>query len=124
MPWTAAKIEDPRYARFMNGWDEFLRGKSDGIITDTDYPSCGRVFTAVPKLSLRRALLKMLHPDPARRISIENIMTELGIRTIECCCPDPKSITVTSSGNIKSSSRMPTIPHNHAPPIKKSFFER
>lgn len=124
MPWTAAKLEDPRYARFMRGWEEFLSAKPDGIITDTDYPSCGRIFTAIPRLSLRRALLKMLHPDPARRISIENVMTELGVRTIECCCPDPNSITVTSNGNVRSSCKLPSIPHNHAPPLKKSFFER
>lgn len=111
----------------MVGWDEFLQQKQDGMITDTEYPLCGPIFSALPKESLRRLVLRMLHPDPEKRISIHDILSDRWMNRIECCCPDPKDMgkTVNSidaagkgSGKLAVQMRVHKV-HNHLPPEKR-----
>ena len=104
----------------MRGWGRFIASKPDGLITNSEYPLCGVVFNHIPKLALRRLILKMLHPDPAKRISMEDVITERCVRTIECCCMEPRSANATGNGK---ASKRPLLAHNHLPPEKK-FFRR
>ena len=87
-PWKAAKPEDPHYKKFLSGWHKFLLRNPDGIITETESPTCGRIFTTFPKRGLNLLILKMLHPDPEIRISIEDALKDRCIQTIDCCSPD------------------------------------
>ncbi|KUL92157.1 hypothetical protein ZTR_02523 [Talaromyces verruculosus] len=87
-PWKAAKPEDPHYKKFLSGWHKFLLRNPDGIITETESPTCGRIFTTFPKKGLNHLILKMLHPDPEIRISIEDALNDRCIQTIDCCSPD------------------------------------
>lgn len=87
-PWKAAKPEDPHYKKFLSGWHKFLLRNPDGIITETESPTCGRIFTTFPKRGLNHLILKMLHPDPEIRISIEDALNDRCIQTIDCCSPD------------------------------------
>lgn len=41
-----------------------------------------------PKRGLNHLILKMLHPDPEIRISIEDALNDRCIQTIDCCSPD------------------------------------
>lgn len=95
-PWEVAESKDPNFARFLKGWRIFIERKPDGIVTNMEYPSCGRIFSALHKESLRRLLLQMLNPDPDRRISIHEALNDRWIKTIDCCCPDLNDfLTVT-----------------------------
>ncbi|KAE8553538.1 hypothetical protein TMatcc_007020 [Talaromyces marneffei ATCC 18224] len=87
-PWKAAKPEDPHYSKFLAGWHKFLLRSPDGKITETEAPTCGRIFTTFPKKGLNQLVLKMLHPDPEIRISIEDALNDRCIQTIDCCSPD------------------------------------
>jgi serine/threonine protein kinase len=87
-PWKAAKPEDPHYRKFLAGWHKFLLRNPDGVITETESPTCGRIFTTFPKKGLNHLILKMLHPDPEIRISIEDALNDRCIQTIDCCSPD------------------------------------
>jgi protein-serine/threonine kinase len=126
-PWQAAKAEDVSYAHFMAGWDQFMLKKPDGIITETEYPSCGRVFSALPKAALRRLILKMLHPDPERRITIQDALSDRWVKRIECCCSDVKdvnktidSIDAADKGSAKVAGQMILHKvHNHLPPERR-----
>ncbi|KAL9086065.1 MAG: hypothetical protein Q9165_007277 [Trypethelium subeluteriae] len=90
-PWHAANAEHATYARFNKGWDEWLLSHPDGKIPDPsavnaeDLPRCGPLFQALQKPALKRLLLKMMHPDPEKRISIENAVKTGFVRHIDCC---------------------------------------
>ncbi|XHG00127.1 hypothetical protein AWENTII_003596 [Aspergillus wentii] len=105
-PWGAADLKDPKYARFMGGWEEFFRKKPDGIVEGHEYPLCGPAFRGVPHLSLLRVLLQMLHPDPYKRVTIDTVLYTPYVKRIVCCCSNRK------------------IRHRHGPPAKKGLFKR
>jgi protein-serine/threonine kinase len=91
-PWAAARPSDKNYARFKGGWDAWLPKHSDGLITDTagGAPMCGPLF-APEKLggpALKRVLLKMLHPNPDKRISVHEVLQTGFVKGIECCSPE------------------------------------
>ncbi|GAD97616.1 predicted protein [Paecilomyces variotii No. 5] len=122
-PWELADPKDPNFARFLRGWQVFMEKKPDGVVTNVEYPSCGKIFSALHKESLRRLLLQMLHPDPDRRISIHAALNDRWIKTVDCCCPDLNDfLTVThidaaGKNSCRSAERMVVHKtHNHAPP--------
>lgn len=119
-------MTDVNYAKFMAGWDDFLLKKPDGIVTETEYPSCGRIFSALPKAALKRLVLRMLHPDPERRITIHDALGDRWVSRIECCCPDPKDTVkpvnsidaAKGSGQLAGQVKVQKV-HNHLPPEKR-----
>ncbi|EED17604.1 serine/threonine protein kinase, putative [Talaromyces stipitatus ATCC 10500] len=130
-PWKAAKPEDPHYRKFLAGWHKFLLRNPNGVITETESPTCGRIFTTFPKKGLNQLVLKMLHPDPETRISIEEALNDKCIQTIDCCSPD---IEHETTQQINQGTRMDTVfdvinkdslrmarkkAHRHLPPEKK-----
>lgn len=125
-PWKAAKPEDPHYSKFLAGWHKFLLRNPDGVITDSESPTCGRIFTTFPKKGMNQLILKMLHPDPEIRITIEEALNDQCVRTIDCCSPDidheiseNRTETVFDIVN-KSSLKMTRKKlHRHLPPAKK-----
>jgi len=127
MPWECADTKDPNYAKFIAGWDDFMKTKPDGIVTETQYPSCGKIFSILYKEALRRLLLRMLHPDPEKRITIHEALNDRWVKTIECCCPEPNelskavtSIDAAGKGSCKLAGKMVVQKmHNHVPPEKK-----
>ena len=130
-PWMEANAShDKAYARFAAAWDKFFLAQPNGLIsTGPDgvaAPSgCGPVFTRLPKPALKLLLLKMLHPDPARRARIQDVLNDRWIRTIEVCSPSPEdalpphartdSLDVTKKG-AKVDRILVRKCHNHLPP--------
>ncbi|KAL9112724.1 MAG: hypothetical protein Q9227_003027 [Pyrenula ochraceoflavens] len=126
-PWSSASRSDPHYKKFIDGWDAFLAEKPDGLVDDDHQPKCGPVIVKLPHTGMKRLMLKMLHPDPEKRISIQGALSDRWLRSIECCCqdPDPKqdpisrenSIDVAVKGGCKAAKQMMVIKkHNHIPP--------
>ncbi|KAJ9220253.1 hypothetical protein DTO027B5_1233 [Paecilomyces variotii] len=122
-PWELADPKDLNFAKFLRGWDIFIEAKPDGIVTNMEYPSCGSMFHALHKESLRRLLLQMLHPDPDRRISIHEAVKDRFVKGIDCCCPDFNDfLTVThvdaaGKNSCRLAGKMVVHKmHNHTPP--------
>lgn len=99
------------------------------MITDTESPSCGRIFTTFPKKGMNQLILKMLHPDPEIRISIEEALNDRCIKTIECCSPDVDNETddtdnttifnVVHKDSLRATQKKLQRLHRHLPPEKK-----
>lgn len=121
-PWPKATPESKMFVRFLNGWEEWLTTHPDGNIEEgsDDYPVCGKMFQNLQNPARERMILKMLHPDPAKRISIAQALDSQIVSEWDCCQPD------THDG--KSASRK-LAKHDHAPPDHKKprvfdFFSR
>lgn len=124
-PWAAADRNHPdaNYAKFLAGWDRFYATHPDGIITGEEYPTCGPVFSLLHKAVIKVLLLKMLHPDPAKRISIHEALGDRWVKQIDCCCAEDvgaePAICIDAAG--KESCRlagkmMIKKSHHHLPP--------
>jgi len=126
-PWQAAKPEFEYYARFKKGWDQWLIEHPDGRIVDgpDGHPKCGKLFSLIEPPSIKRLILKMLHPIPARRITIREVMKSSCIRNINCCCPEtydePKVVFDAAKPN-QGVRFAPTkkFLHHHIPPKQET----
>lgn len=87
-PWSAAKPDFPYYARFKKGWDEWLLQNPDGEITVENHPKCGKLFSLISPPPIKRLMLKMLHPNPDKRMPIREVLDTPCVKNINCCCPD------------------------------------
>jgi hypothetical protein len=112
----------------MDGWDKFLADHPDGLVTDEDAPRCGPVLNHVKNCGAKRLILRMLHPDPSKRISVHGVLNDRFYRAIECCSPelasDPSKVVTTidaaGKGSCKLASKMLVQKmHHHFPPEKK-----
>ena len=121
-PWQAAKTEFEYYARFKKGWDAFLERHPDGDISDGEdgHPKCGKLFSLIEPPSIKRLILKMLHPIPSKRIMIRNVLKTTCIKNIGCCCPETYDDTKAVFDASKASSVRSVAPkkylHHHIPP--------
>jgi protein-serine/threonine kinase len=126
-PWQAAKSEFELYARFKRGWDEWLIEHPDGKIFDgvDGHPKCGRLFSEIKHAPMKRLLLKMLHVNPAMRITIRQVLETVTVKNINCCCPesyeDPKSsVDASKKANAAKAAPMKKYLHHHIPPKPES----
>lgn len=124
-PWGQATDSDDRYARFKKGWDAFFEKNPDGAITpETGFPVLGPLFSAdlLGTAALKKIMINMLHPMPAQRITIQEVMNSPYIRGIECCTPEHCDDNPTSPGteHAKCAPRKFTKQilrkHSHIPP--------
>lgn len=124
--WPEAKAgSSPVYDELIRGWTKWNEKHADEAspeITDLDYPHVAFFDQHIKPPALRRILLTMLNPDPARRVSISTVAKKRWFENIECCQVDsydePKfTIDVSKSRtNLKGLSKM--FVHNHLPPGK------
>ncbi|KFY16844.1 hypothetical protein V491_05211 [Pseudogymnoascus sp. VKM F-3775] len=73
--------------------------------------------------ALRRMLIAMLHPDPAKRIKMADVARNRWLRNIECCqvdtYEDPSTVidaSKASSSGYAGNNRARVVQHNHLPP--------
>ncbi|KKY19144.1 putative serine threonine protein kinase [Phaeomoniella chlamydospora] len=125
-PWPSADMANPNYRQFAEGWDAFLAKTPDGPIDENNYPRCGPVMSKLPNQSLKRLLLKMLHPDPEKRATIHEALNDKFVRNIECCARDEttekpgRGIDAAGKESCKAASKMVVQKkHNHIPPPVK-----
>ncbi|KAL2198791.1 kinase-like domain-containing protein [Corynascus similis CBS 632.67] len=129
--WHKAEITPnapPRdtYASLVRGWEKWTQkhaDNTDSVITDMDYPHVFVFDTFVKPPALRRVLLQMLNPDPEKRISIANVVSNRWVKNIECC--QPESYDEPNAANMIDASKKPghnrisgkkIYCHNHLPP--------
>ncbi|KAJ4375886.1 hypothetical protein N0V83_001164 [Neocucurbitaria cava] len=134
-PWQAAKIEFDYYARFKKGWNQWLEEHPDGQISDgpDGHPKCGKLFSLIEPPSIKRLILKMLHPIPSKRITIRDVLKTACIKNIGCCCPetydDPKVCFDASKASSVKIAATKKFLHHHIPPkpenkVGKAFTHR
>ncbi|KAL2269401.1 hypothetical protein VTJ83DRAFT_1585 [Remersonia thermophila] len=131
--WQKAEVSDnaPKhdtYSSLVRGWAKWSEKHPPGAemqdITDMDYPHVYVFDTFVKPPALRRVLLQMLNPDPARRISIANVANNRWVKNIECCTSE--SFDDPAPGCMIDASKKPALNraingkkiycHNHMPP--------
>ncbi|KAI1945475.1 hypothetical protein LOZ57_004161 [Ophidiomyces ophidiicola] len=127
-PWPSADDKNPNYAKFISGWQTFLKNDSEGLVTEEKAPMCGPVFRRLNNSGMKRLLLRMLHPDPSKRFTINEVLSDRYFKTIECCSPeylkDPsKAVTgidAAGKGSCRLANKMVIQKiHHHFPPEKK-----
>jgi protein-serine/threonine kinase len=136
-PWDVADETSVPYAIFKKGWDKWLEKNPEGLVRDEKggEPNCGKCFQGeyLGNPAFKRLMLKMLHPDPDKRISVHDALYGPTIRGIECCSPDSyeecdSSIDAGSLAKSKSSKKLVQKKHNHLPPkahkLPKAFHHR
>ena len=126
--WQQADKSDKQYRRFAEGWEDFLKQDPDRAIDERNMPDCGRVIDLLPTSGQRRLMLRMLHPNPEKRITIREVLKNPWVKSIECCCPDDESsdteapigIDVAQKGSCKIAKKMTVLKkHDHLPPPVK-----
>jgi protein-serine/threonine kinase len=123
-PWNAANKESEHYVKYKAAWDEWLQTHPDSQITDAPdgAPKAGKLWNKLDNPALKRLMLKMLNPDPEKRITIKDVVNSNIVKSTECCTPedfeDPKhEIDTSCRSGLKAKSKMRVQKkHNHVPP--------
>ena len=123
-PWPAAERRYAQYDKFARGWEAFNAKHPDQVITDeTGTPKCGEIFGFLESQAMRRLLLRMLNPNPTKRIGIREGLNDRWVKTIECCSEDGDSATVGLVDVAEKKCRLKAAGikklHNHLPPARR-----
>ncbi|KAI9812770.1 MAG: hypothetical protein M1827_004526 [Pycnora praestabilis] len=123
-PWSIAERSQDNYQKFAVGWDTWLSWNPEGTINEgpDGMPNCGPIINRLESPAIKRLMLRMLHPNPVKRVSILDVVNDRWVKTIDCCSiEDPTAsvsvIDVTSKNSCKLASKGTVIKmHNHLPP--------
>lgn len=126
-PWPSAERSHPFYQKFAAGWDTWLAKHPDGVITDDadGMPKCGPIFAHLDSPAIKRLMLKMLNPNPDKRVPIHEALNDRWVKTIDCCSVEDyglkeQAIDVAGSKSCKLASKLCVKKmHNHLPPAKQ-----
>lgn len=120
--WTRASPGEKNYDDLVRGWARWnaKHPGGDSTITDSDYPAVAAFDVCVSPPALRRVLLQMLNPDPARRSTIADVAGNRWVRNIECCqlesYDDPvRPIDASKKGGLGRNGSRKIFCHNHLP---------
>ncbi|OAQ68341.1 HAL protein kinase [Pochonia chlamydosporia 170] len=121
--WSRAQLGNLHYDKLVKGWKRWYEKhpECDACITDTDYPNCYALDVGVNPPALRRILLQMLNPDPAKRITINEVVNNRWMRNVECCQLESydeqaQLIDATKKDYGSKLAAKKIFCHNHLPP--------
>ena len=129
-PWAEAATSQPLYAKYAQAWEKFSSTHPEGKITDTEHPmGAGPLFLEIKKPALKILILKMLNPNPDKRIKSQDVIGDRWVKALECCAPDEDSYRGerkekgagidASKGTCKVGKLAIRKCHNHLPPPPK-----
>jgi len=127
-PWCKATLEDPRYVRFLNSYNEWMARQEGQIVTEDsyDFPTY-KAFSNL-KTPMKRLMYRMTHPNPDKRITIQQVVADRWIQSVECCTLDalqdhqPCAINAAVKGACKTAGKCGIKKiHGHLPPPKRSI---
>jgi protein-serine/threonine kinase len=123
-PWVKATPDNTNYRKYLNGWQKWLQTHPDGIIKpgSEDYPQCGKLFNLLNSGSLERLVLRMLHPQPEKRISIADALASDVVRRWECC--QRVSYEENAPTKMIHDHTPPAPPQKEVNPVRKWLHER
>lgn len=121
--WSRAERGNAHYDKLVRGWEKWYEKhpESGACITETDYPLCLALDVGVNPPALRRLMLQMLNPDPAKRIAIEDVLNNRWMKNVECCqiesYDDPaQTIDATKKDCCNKNGTRKIFCHSHLPP--------
>lgn len=115
--WERAVSGQPVYDNLVSGWEKWNKAhedKKEEEIDDDDYPFAVP-FNKIKPAALRKLLVRMLNPDPKKRLSIADVYNHRWIKMIECCQPDSNEDQNKGIDATKSASGKKIRCHNHLP---------
>ncbi|RYP48625.1 hypothetical protein DL768_005516 [Monosporascus sp. mg162] len=118
----AEEGSSPSYDSLVSGWKKLEAKKVDDPESLRDaYPKVPAFEYAVKPASLKRLVLQMLHPDPAKRITIKEVISNRWMKGVECCqlesYEDPaKCIDASKKNCTRAATGSKIFCHNHLPP--------
>jgi len=123
-PWVKATPDNTNYKKYVNGWNRWLKDRPDGIIEpgSDDYPDCGKLFHLLNSNSLERLVLRMLHPNPEKRITIAEALSSDCVRRMDCC--QRESYEENPPKDVHHDHTPPTSVQKDSNPVKKWLHER
>ncbi|KAI0419123.1 kinase-like domain-containing protein [Xylaria grammica] len=110
------------YNDLVLGWEKTDAKKiAKPDVAKDAYPKLPPFEYFVKPLALRRLLLNMLHPDPKKRITMNDVITNRWMKNVECCqlesYDDPVKYIDVSKKDCMKSSNGKIFCHNHLPPM-------
>ncbi|RYP56709.1 hypothetical protein DL771_011648 [Monosporascus sp. 5C6A] len=121
--WEKAEVgSSPSYDSLVSGWMKLEAKKVDDPESLRDaYPKVPAFECAVKPASLKRLVLQMLHPDPAKRITMKEVVSNRWMKGVECCqlesYEDPaKFIDASKKNGTRAATGSKIFCHNHLPP--------
>ncbi|KAI1457352.1 kinase-like protein [Annulohypoxylon moriforme] len=121
--WEKAEVGlNKSYNDLVSGWEKIdAKRVTDPEAVKDAYPKILAFEYAVKPVALRRILLNMLHPDPNKRMTMNDVVTNRWIKNIECCqlesYEDPVKFIDASKKDCMKSSTGKIFCHNHLPPL-------
>ena len=124
--WEKAEAgSSPLYDDLVKGWVKWNAKhshESNCSITESDYPHVSFFDKHINPPALRRLLLVMLNPDPAKRVTMAEVANNRWIKTVECCqvdsYEDPTEIIDASKASTCNRKKSKVVLHNHLAPVK------
>lgn len=107
------------YDDLVRGWAKWnsKHAEDSAEINEQDYPHVNFFDNHINHPALRRLLLTMLNPDPAKRVSMDAVANNRWLKIAECCCPesyDPaKKVDASKASSCNKLVKLVT--HNHLP---------
>lgn len=110
------------YNDLASGWEKISAKQEVNPEEYKDsYPKILAFECCVNPVPLRRLLLKMLNPDPKKRITMNDVVTNRWMKAVECCqlesYEDPVKFIDASKKDCMKSSMGKIFCHNHLPPM-------
>ncbi|KAI1475752.1 kinase-like domain-containing protein [Daldinia eschscholtzii] len=111
------------YNELVNGWTKInaKREANPEEVGEDAYPRVAAFEICVKPAPLRRLLLKMLNPDPKKRITMSEVMSNRWMKNVECCqlesYEDPTKFIDASKKDWMKSGANKIFCHNHLPPM-------
>lgn len=124
--WESAEVNgktsNKHYESLVRGWTKWEAKHEEGDrMTDVDYPHVEAFDKAVNPPALRKMLLGMLHPNPAKRLTIDQVAGNRWLKNVECCqldsYDDPQGSQVIDASKQSSGFKLnKVVQHSHLPP--------
>ncbi|KAI8627025.1 kinase-like domain-containing protein [Xylariaceae sp. FL1651] len=109
------------YNDLVAGWEKTDAKKASKPDAKDAYPKLAPFEYFVKPVGLRRLLLNMLHPDPRKRVTMNDVITNRWMKNVECCqlesYDDPVKFIDVSKKDCMKSSTGKIFCHNHLPPV-------
>ncbi|KAI0838050.1 kinase-like protein [Hypoxylon sp. FL0890] len=125
--WEKAQANLPgqrkTYLELVTGWEKInaKRASNPDDVAKDVYPRVEAFEFYVRPVPLRRLLLNMLNPDPTKRITMNEVITNRWMKNVECCqlesYEDPVKFIDASKKDCMKSSTGKIFCHNHLPPM-------
>ncbi|KAI2634726.1 kinase-like protein [Hypomontagnella submonticulosa] len=111
------------YNELVVGWEKInaKRASNPEEVGKDAYPRVTAFEMCVKPAPLRRILLNMLNPDPKKRITMHDVITNRWMKNVECCqlesYEDPVKFIDASKKDCMKSNTGKIFCHNHLPPM-------